>query len=154
MSGSPRSEYWGPCDVAEDTTLATVIDQLFTTIKKAPDEEYSMRGVARWCHQWLADRGGGTFSSEYMRQLRNGMATNPTKLHLEALAAFFEVDPVIFFVNSERSQAIRAELDLVAAIRDSGVKALALRAADLNADQRRKLAQYIARLPSRADGQA
>jgi len=132
----------GACDVAEGTTLAETIDRLFKTIKRSPTQEHSMEEVARWCADWLAQRGGGTFSKEYVRQLRSGIATNPTKRHLEALAAFFDVDPAIF-LDSERSREFQAELDLVAAFRDKGVSALALRAANLTADERRRVAAFI-----------
>lgn len=128
--------------MAEALTLATIIDKLFATIKRPDGTEHSMEEVARWCAKWLAQRGGGTFSKEYVRQLRYGIKINPTKRHLESLAAFFDVEPAIF-LDSERSKQIQADLDLAVAIRDAGVSALALRAVSLTPEARQKVLELM-----------
>ncbi|TVT61962.1 XRE family transcriptional regulator [Amycolatopsis rhizosphaerae] len=128
--------------MAEAPTLAAVIDKLFKTIKRPNGQEHSLEEVARWCAAWLRQRGEGTFSKEYLRQLRLGIKSNPTKRHLEAMAAFFQVDPAIF-LDSERSAEIQADLELAVAIRDAGVSALAMRAVSLTPDARKQVIEFI-----------
>jgi transcriptional regulator with XRE-family HTH domain len=136
--------------MVEAMTLAAIIDKLFKTIKRADGTEHSMEEVARWCAAWLAERGSGTFSKEYVRQLRYGIKANPTKRHLEAMAAFFEVDPAIF-LDTERSKQIQADLELAVAIRDAGVSALALRAVSLSPESRRKVLEVMQSLQDEGD---
>lgn len=129
--------------MAEAPTLAEIIDQLFKTIRRPNDREHSMEEVAKWGAAWLRERGQAkSFSKEYVRQLRAGIATNPTKSHLEALAAFFEVDPAIFF-DSEKSRQIQADLELVAALRKADVHSVALRALSLTPDHRAQVLELI-----------
>ena len=76
--------------------------------------------------------GGPTISSTYIWQLRTGKRDNPTKKHLEALAAYFRV-PVAYFFDDEAAERIDAELDLLVAMRDSGVRSIALRTVGFDA---------------------
>ncbi|NUS45450.1 MAG: XRE family transcriptional regulator [Mycobacteriaceae bacterium] len=129
--------------MAEEPTLAQTIDKLFKTIRRPDGREHSMESAAKACTVWLRERDQGrSFSKEYMRQLRSGIADNPTKSHLEALAAFFDVDPAIF-LSSEKSRQIQADLELLAAVRDSGVQALALRALSLTPAARAKVLEIM-----------
>lgn len=129
--------------MAEASTLAGIIDKLFKTIKRPNGREHSMEEVAKWCTVWLRERNQAkSFSKEYMRQLRSGLATNPTKGHLEALAAFFDVDPAIF-LDSEKSRQIQADLELVAALRDADVHAVALRALSLTPADRAQVMELM-----------
>lgn len=137
--------------MAEAFTLSEIVEKLFATVRRPNGSEHSMDEVARWCAKWLAERGGGTFSREYVRQLRYGIKTNPTKRHLEALAAFFDVDPAIF-LNTERSKQIQADLELAVAIRDAGVSALAMRAVGLSPADRTKVLELIQTLQKDAGG--
>lgn len=110
------------------TTLADKLDHLFRTVHPADRGEYS--------HQEVADGvqrlGGPTISASYVWQLRRGDRDNPTMRHLEALAAFFGVPPAYFFdENEETAKTIRSELELLAALRDAGVRRIALRAVGL-----------------------
>jgi transcriptional regulator with XRE-family HTH domain len=140
--------------VAETVTLAYVIDQLFRRIRRPDGREYANRDVAQWCEQWLgAHAGGGTFSPTYMGQLRSGKRANPTLSHLRALAAFFQVDPVLFVneqgsmdLGSDRASSIRDQLNLAAALRDANVVGVALRAAALTPENIRKIEAEIAKL--------
>jgi transcriptional regulator with XRE-family HTH domain len=128
---------------ASTPALAAIIDKLFTTIRRPNGDEHSRQEVAEWCTKWLLERGeGGTFSKEYMRQLRNGTKANPTKRHLEALAAFFDVDPAIF-LDSGKSKQIQRDLELAVAIRDADVLALALHAASLTPNEQKKVMAFM-----------
>lgn len=138
--------------MAEEPTLARTIDRLFKTIKRPDGREYSMESVAKSCTEWLRERNRGkSFSKEYMRQLRSGIADNPTKSHLEALAAFFDVDPAIF-LDSEKSRQIQADLELVGALRDSGVQAFALRALSLTPAARAEVLEVMRTLQTKHAG--
>jgi len=115
--------------VARESTLAAKIDQLFHVVRRPDREQYSNEEVAKAC------RGatGESFSTTYLWQLRTGRRDNPTKRHLEALAQFFGVPPAYFF-DDEQSTKIAEELALLGALRDAGVRDVALRAVTLSAD--------------------
>lgn len=109
------------------TTLADRIDRLFQVVRRPNGEQHSHEEVARACREST----GETFSAAYLWQLRTGRRDNPTKRHLEALAAFFQVPPAYFF-DDEQGRAIAEELELLGALRNSAVRDLALRAVTLS----------------------
>ncbi|WP_410624098.1 helix-turn-helix domain-containing protein [Amycolatopsis sp. cmx-8-4] len=111
------------------STLADKVDQLFHVVRRPDREPYSNEEVATACREAT----GESFSTTYLWQLRTGRRTNPTKRHLEALAQFFGVPPAYFF-DDEQSRKIADELALLGALRDAGVRDLALRAVTLSAD--------------------
>jgi transcriptional regulator with XRE-family HTH domain len=108
-------------------TLADKVNRLFSTVKPAGRREYSNQDVANA----LAEQGSAPISATYIWQLRKGLRDNPTKRHLEALAQFFGVPPAYFF-DDAAGQQIAAELDLLAAMRDAGVRQVAQRTAGLS----------------------
>ncbi|MFE0458515.1 XRE family transcriptional regulator [Kitasatospora sp. NPDC058965] len=109
------------------TTLAEKIDGLFQVVRRPNREQYSHEEVAKACREAT----GETFSATYLWQLRTGRRDNPTKRHLEALAQFFQV-PVAYFFDDEQGAAIAQELELLGALRDAGVRSVALRAVNLS----------------------
>jgi transcriptional regulator with XRE-family HTH domain len=109
------------------SSLADKIDHLFRTVHSRDRGEYTFEEVADAINQ----RGAATISPTYIWQLRKGLRDNPTKKHLEALADFFGVNPTYFF-DDEAAKRIDTELDLLATLRDSGVRQLALRAFGLS----------------------
>jgi transcriptional regulator with XRE-family HTH domain len=111
------------------STLADKVDQLFHVVRRPDREPYSNEEVATACRAAT----GESFSTTYLWQLRTGRRVNPTKRHLEALAQFFGVPPAYFF-DDEQSRKIADELALLGALRDAGVRDLALRAVTLSAD--------------------
>ncbi|KQV21656.1 MULTISPECIES: helix-turn-helix domain-containing protein [unclassified Kitasatospora] len=108
-------------------TLADRIDRLFAVVRGPDREPYSNEEVARACREAT----GESFSATYLWQLRTGRRDNPTKRHLEALAQFFQVPPAYFF-DDEQSARIAEELQLLGALRDAGVRDVALRAVSLS----------------------
>jgi len=102
--------------------LAAKINRLFEQIRKPNGKPYSSAEVAAFCEKY----SGESFSRAYMSYLRNGQRTNPTRQHLTALAAFFDVSPAYFF-DDEKSEQISAQLDLAVALRRGDVRAVALR---------------------------
>lgn len=109
------------------TTLAGKLDKLFTVIRRPGGEQHSYEEVARTCREMT----GETFSATYLWQLRTGRRDNPTKRHLEALSAFFQVPPAYFF-DDQQSATIEAELELLGALRNTAVRRVALRAVNLS----------------------
>ncbi|MFI6686434.1 XRE family transcriptional regulator [Streptomyces sp. NPDC050485] len=114
---------------AEVQSLAERIDALFRTVRRPDHSPYSNEEVARACRE----SSGETFSATYLWQLRTGRRDNPTKRHLEALAAFFQV-PVAYFFDDAESARIAEEVALLSAMRDAGVRDVALRAVSLSPD--------------------
>lgn len=107
--------------------LARKIDRLFRTVHPRGRAEFSYREVAKA----IEDRGGPTISASYLHALRTGLKDNPTKRHLEAIADFFGVTPVYFF-DDNLAARIDAQLELLAAMRDAGIRHIALRATELS----------------------
>ena len=109
--------------------LAGRIDMLFRTVRRPDREPYSHEEVARACREST----GETFSATYLWQLRTGRRDNPTKRHLESLAQFFQVSPAYFF-DEQQGAEIARELALLGALRDAGVRNMALRAVNLSSE--------------------
>lgn len=122
-------------------TLAEKLDHLFRTIRPRDGDEYTYEEVARA----LREQGGPTISATYVWQLRKGLRDNPTMRHLEALAAFFGV-PEAYFIDDAVAGRVDAELELLVALRDAGVRALALRAFGLSPETLASLTQMVERV--------
>lgn len=103
-------------------SLAEKIDKLFQSVTSG-GREYTYEEVARGC----SELSTGTFSKTYIWQLRTGQRDNPTKRHLEALAAFFQV-PAAYFFDDDTAERIGSQLGLAAAMRNAEVRDIALRA--------------------------
>lgn len=74
---------------------------------------------------------GYEISASYLSQLRNGVKTNPTLNTIQGLAAFFGV-PAAYFLDEAEEERINEQLDLIIAMRDAGVRNVALRTHGLN----------------------
>lgn len=133
-------------------TLAEKVDHLFTTVRSSRGE-YTYEQVA----SEIRDAGGPTISAAYVWMLRNGKRDNPTMKHLEALASFFGV-PAAYFFDDEVSKAVNEQLAVVAAMRDAGVRKIAMRASGLSSESLGTIVDMIERvralegLPDGADG--
>ncbi|AUG75146.1 XRE family transcriptional regulator [Kitasatospora sp. MMS16-BH015] len=113
----------------EGGSLAARIERLFQIVRRPNGDAYSNEEVARACRE----ASGESFSTTYLWQLRTGRRDNPTKRHLEALAQYFEVPPAYFFEDGPADR-IAEELTLLGALRDAGVREVALRAVTLSPD--------------------
>jgi len=111
---------------ASAPTLAAKLDRLFQLVRSPGGEEYTYDEVARAIREQDI-----SISHTYVWQLRKGIRTNPTKRHLEGLAAFFGVSPAYFF-DDQTAERVETELALLAALRDGSVRQVALRVADLS----------------------
>jgi transcriptional regulator with XRE-family HTH domain len=140
------------CIVVKETgksTLADKVDRLFHVVRRPDREPYSNEEVAKACREAT----GESFSTTYLWQLRTGRRDNPTKRHLEALARFFGVPPAYFF-DDEQSTKIAEELALLGALRDAGVRDLALRAVTLSADGLDTISDMVDAIARREAGRA
>ncbi|WP_329448753.1 XRE family transcriptional regulator (plasmid) [Streptomyces sp. NBC_01426] len=117
--------------------LADKVDKLFRTIR-TNGREYTYDEVARGCSQL----SGGTFSKTYVWQLRTGQRDNPTKRHLEALAAFFRV-PAAYFFDDDTAERVDAQLAIASAMGNAEVRDIALRAMSMDDSGRKHLARII-----------
>jgi transcriptional regulator with XRE-family HTH domain len=114
-------------DPRNPSSLAYKLNRLFETVHPASRGEYSPEEVAKA----INERGEGSISPAYIYMLRKGQRDNPTKRHLELLAAFFDVTPAYFF-DDTAAERIERQLDLLAAFRDGEVRRLAARASGLS----------------------
>jgi len=105
--------------------LADRLDHLFRTVRRPGGAEYTHEEVAAA----IRDRGV-MISHTYVWQLHKGLRDNPTKRHMAALAEFFGV-PAGYFLDDDVDH-INAQLDLLSALRDGGVRSVALRAMGLS----------------------
>ncbi len=128
-----------------NVVLADKIDDLFRSIHPQDRGPYSAEEVAAS----LVKRGGPTISGTYIWQLRTGQRDNPTKKHLEALAAFFGV-PVAYFFDDESTAALRAELESLSSVRDSGAADLAVRLSGLSDPSMAAVAKVVEALQGRS----
>lgn len=125
-------------------TLAAKLQHLFATVKPAGRGEYSNQEVATA----IEASGGPTISATYIWQLRKGLRTNPTLNHLEALAGFFGVS-IAYFLDEEVTDRIDEELEVISALRDAGIRSVALRAAQLSpegVEALRAMVEHVRRL--------
>lgn len=111
------------------SSLSRKIDGLFRLARRPDGLPFSNEEVATACREAT----GVSFSTTYLWQLRTGRRNNPTKRHLEALADHFEV-PVAYFFDDEHGVKIVAEIELLLALRDAGVRSVALRAVGLSSE--------------------
>ncbi|GGK13913.1 hypothetical protein GCM10010124_03100 [Pilimelia terevasa] len=66
----------------------------------------------------------------YLSALRTGRRTEPSSALLQALAAFFGVSPA-YFVDEAHAERVAAQLAALEALKETGVRGVALRAAGL-----------------------
>ena len=125
----------------EDVTFAAKLDRLFRTVRPGGGpREFSYREVARG----IEEQGDVTISASYLHQLRTGVKDNPTIKHLESIAAFFGV-PASYFLDEQVAAEVGAELELLTAMRDAGVRDVALRAHGLSKESLSVVAEMIER---------
>jgi transcriptional regulator with XRE-family HTH domain len=132
--------------MADDTPnpggfLAARLDLLFRTVVNPADgKPYSVAAVARAINEATGD---SAISAGYVWQLKTGRRDNPTYRQLIALSRFFGVSPAFFFEEAETARgAIPADAAL--ALKDDGVREIALRAAGLSERSLKTIAEMVA----------
>ncbi len=106
----------------DPSSFADKLNLLFDTIQPGHrGTPYSSKEVAASIRA-----AGGSISDVYIWQLRTGRRTNPTKEHIEALAAFFGVSPAYFFDDNANRRTI-ADLATLDRLRRLNVHQVSLR---------------------------
>lgn len=113
------------------------LDYLFRTVRPR-NREYTYEEIAAR----VRDRGGEEISGTYISMLRRGLRDNPTRRHIEGLAAAFGVPPNFFF-DQTAAEEIAAKLELLASMRDAGVQRVALRASELSPEGLRAIQSMV-----------
>lgn len=110
-----------------ERTFAELLDYLFREVHPKGRGPYTYAEVS----QGIRDTSGVGISASAIQQLRSGTNTNPKMQTIRGLAGFFGVNPGYFF-DEEEAERQRAEIQVVAAMRDQGVRRVALRANGLS----------------------
>lgn len=118
--------------------LASRLNRLFEVMRKAGTSPLSNAAAATA----ITTKTGVPISPAYLWQLRSGIKTNPTVTHLRAIADFFGV-PASYLIDRDTDPAIDAQLNLLQALRDNGVRDLAARASGLTPQALNSLAVMI-----------
>jgi transcriptional regulator with XRE-family HTH domain len=109
-----------------DGELAARLNKLFEVMRRPDTRPLSNAAAAAA----ITEKTGVSISAAYLWQLRNGQATNPTVAHMRAIAEFFGL-PASYLIDSDMDPNIDAQLNLLQALRDNGVRDLAMRASGL-----------------------
>ena len=112
----------------QENVLAQRLNHLFTTVHPAGRGPYTLREVADAIN---AEAGTTIISVSYLSQLRAGRRTEPSHSRLVAIARFFGVD-VDYFSEDISSEDAGQQIEFLAAMRDAGVRSIALRAHGLS----------------------
>ena len=123
-SGPDEAPADGGADNSSD--LALRLTKLFEVMRKAGTAPLSNAAAAAA----ITEKTGVSISPAYLWQLRSGVKRNPTVAHLRAIADFFGV-PASYLIDRDPDQRIDAQLTLIQALRDVGVRDLAVRMSGL-----------------------
>ncbi|PBA08635.1 helix-turn-helix domain-containing protein [Mycobacterium avium] len=107
----------------QPSELSIKLNKLFQTMRKPSEPTLSNAAAA----EAITRQTGVSISAAYLWQLRQGMKNNPTVAHLRAIAEFFGVTPS-YLIDPGIDPKIDEQLNLLAALRDAGIRDLALRA--------------------------
>ncbi|WP_459974739.1 XRE family transcriptional regulator [Mycobacterium sp. MUNTM1] len=118
--------------------LAARLNRLFEVMRKPNTPALSNAAAAAA----ITEKTGVSISPAYLWQLRNGIKDNPTVAHLRAIAEFFGL-PASYLIDDDPDPNIDAQLNLLQALRDNGVRDLALRASGLTPQALNSLAAMI-----------
>ncbi len=108
------------------TDLAGKLNKLFEVMRSPSQPVLSNAAAA----EAITEKTGVSISPAYLWQLRSGLKANPTVAHLRAIAEFFGVS-ASYLIDAEVDEHLEAQLELLQALRDAGVRDLAMRASGL-----------------------
>ncbi|MFP5071664.1 helix-turn-helix domain-containing protein [Pseudonocardia nantongensis] len=118
-------------------TLGERLHTLRTSVHPADRSPYTLEEVSEGIR-----RRGETVSAAYLHQMETGKRPNPSLQKLEAIVAFYGVTLAYLF-NDRVAQEVDEEIALLQAIRDHGVKDIAMRALDLDPEYRQSISRII-----------
>ncbi|MFI1261062.1 MULTISPECIES: helix-turn-helix domain-containing protein [Streptomyces] len=125
----------------QSPTFAQLLDYLFREVHPPSRGPYTYAEVAEGIRQASVGEGRGVTASA-IQQLRTGAKRNPTRHTIKALADFFGV-PAGYFFDGAAAERTKAEIGLLAAMRDQDVRRVALRANGLSVDSLNMLSTVI-----------
>ena len=109
-------------------TLAEKTEWLFQNVRNPEDDQpYSNARIAAKIERL----SGFSVTPTTVWNIRTGKSENPSWRLIEGLARAFGISP-LYFTDDEAAQQTQEELALLAALRDAGVRNLALRAQGLS----------------------
>ena len=111
-----------------ENVLAQRLNRLFATVHPAGRGPWTLREVADAIN---SEAGETIISASYLSQLRAGQRREPSHSRLAAIARFFGVDVDYFSPQVSAEDAAR-QAEVLTAMRDAGVRAIALRAYGLS----------------------
>jgi transcriptional regulator with XRE-family HTH domain len=111
---------------ADSSDLSAKLNRLFEIMRSPSQQPLSNAAAA----EAITRQTGVPISPAYLWQLRSGLKTNPTVQHLRAIAQYFGVSPS-YLIDPGADEKIDAQLSLLQALRDAGVRDLAMRASGL-----------------------
>jgi transcriptional regulator with XRE-family HTH domain len=120
------------------STLADRLNRLFEVMRRPNEPPLSNAAAA----EAITKQTGLSISPAYLWQLRNGIKDNPTIAHLRAIAEYFGLPPS-YLIDGDPDPNIDAQLTLLQALRDNGVRDLAMRAAGLTPQALNSLSAMI-----------
>jgi transcriptional regulator with XRE-family HTH domain len=91
----------------------------------------------------ISETTGRHVSAAYLGQLRQGTRTEPSFSIIEAIARYFGVDSTYFSADPDAARQTEDELRLLNALRDSGVRGIALSADGLSAKSLAAIADIV-----------
>ena len=111
-----------------ENLLAQRLNRLFATVHPAGRGPYTLREAADAIN---SEAGETIISASYLSQLRAGQRREPSHSRLAAIARFFGVDVDYFSPQVSAEDAAR-QAEVLTAMRDAGVRTIALRAHGLS----------------------
>lgn len=123
---------------SDERSFAELLDYLFREVHPRDRGEYHYAEVSRG----IKEKSGLAVSASAIQQLRTGTNTNPKMQTIRALADFFGV-PAGYFFDEQVAEQTRAEINVVAAMRDQDVRRVALRANGLSPSSLRMVTSVI-----------
>ncbi|RFD24983.1 XRE family transcriptional regulator [Mycobacterium uberis] len=121
--------------------LSVKLNKLFEIMRNPSEPPLSNAAAA----EAITQKTGVSISPAYMWQLRAGVKNNPTVQHLRAIAEFFGVSPS-YLIDPGVDPQIDAQLNLPQALRDSGVRDLAMRSSGLTPEVLNSVAVILDRV--------
>jgi hypothetical protein len=112
----------------QENVLAQRLNRLFATAHPAGRGPWTLREVADAIN---SEAGETIISASYLSQLRAGQRREPSHSRLTAIARFFGVDVDYFSPQVSAEDAAR-QAEVLTALRDPGVRTIALRAHGLS----------------------
>lgn len=132
---------WGVREVSSEAarpTLATRLDDLFRKVRPQ-GRQWTNAEVAA---ALKAESPHLKVGAAYLSQLRTGKRTNPSHELLAALARFFGVS-VSYFFDEKVADSVLTELAALEAMKNAGVRAVALRAAGMREENLQAIAKIM-----------